>query len=188
EQATVAEYTARKYQPLFDDLQVPEPDAASLHQALLAREQIAGQAAGTQREQALAEADQRIRSLLHPADFAIYQALADSDLEQFQLEQFAGGVSNVAPLDAEERKAILRTKLAYKQRFQQLVQDAGLLRADLGREEREYALGVASRALADYQHDYLQEIRQYIANDEQFALLANYEKTEFTDQLAKLRE
>ncbi len=36
--------------------------------------------------------------MLDPADFANFDALKESDLEQFELNEYAGGVSNVAPL------------------------------------------------------------------------------------------
>ena len=34
---------------------------------------------------------------------------------------------------------------------------------------------------------YLQEVRQYLYNDEQFALLSNYENSEYAAELEKLR-
>ena len=43
------------------------------------------------------------------------------------------------------------------------------------------------RALEISRDSYLQEVRQYLYNDEQFALLRNYERTEFNDELEKLR-
>jgi hypothetical protein len=158
-----------------------------LQRELLLREQLAGQPDSAERARALAEVEARIRGLLHPTDFATYDALKESDLEQFELDDYAGGISNVAPLSAAERRSILRTKLAYKSRFRQLVQDSGLLRADLSAAERRYALDVAARALNAYMRDYLLEVRQYLADDEQYALLSNYETTKFTAELARLR-
>lgn len=187
EEATVAQYTAQKYQYLFDDMHSPQVEQVRLQRALLLREQLAGQPDTAERAKAMAEVEGRIRAMLHPTDFATYDALKASDLEQFELNDYAGGISNVAPLNADERKSILRTKLAYKGRFQQLVQDSGLLRSDLSAAERDHAYGVTSRALHDYQTSYLQEVRQYLANDEQYALLRNYETTKFSAELAKLR-
>jgi hypothetical protein len=187
ETQTVAQYTAQKYQLLLDDLHSPPPDRAQLQRELLLREQLAGQPETTDREKALAEVEALIRGMLHPTDFATYDALKESDLEQFELDDYAGGISNVAPLSAAERKSILRTKLAYKVRFVQLVRDSGLLRAELSPAERHYAYDVASRALNDYLRDYLLEVRQYLANDEQYALLSNYETTKFSAELARLR-
>ena len=42
---------------------------------------------------------------------------------------------------------------------------------------------MTSRALEDFRRSYLEEVRQYLANDEQFALLSNYEATEFKAEL-----
>jgi len=187
EEATVAQYTAQKYRYLFDDMHSPQLDRAQLQRVLLLREQLAGRPDTADRDGALVEVDERLRAMLHPADFANYDALKESDLEQFELNDYAGGVSDVTPLTADERKSILRTKLAYKGRFQQLVRDSGLLRKDLSPAERDHAYRVTARALSDYMRDYLLEARQYLANEEQYALLSNYETTKFTAELARLR-
>ena len=92
-----------------------------------------------------------IRGLLRPADYATYETLKESDLELFKLNEYAAGISNVAPLSAADRESILKTKLAYKERFRQLLLDSGLQRSDLSPAEREYAYSVTSRALEDYQ-------------------------------------
>jgi hypothetical protein len=44
-----------------------------------------------------------------------------------------------------------------------------------------------SRALREYQQSYLQEVRQYLYNDEQYGLLSNYESSEFDAEMARLR-
>ena len=113
--------------------------------------------------------------------------LKESDVELYKLNEYAGGISNVAPLSAADRKSIMRTKLAYKERFRQLLRDSGLQRSDLSAAEREYAYSMTSRAMEDYKRSYLQEVRQYLTNDEQYALLSNYETTEFNAELAKLQ-
>ena len=46
---------------------------------------------------------------------------------------------------------------------------------------------MTSRAMEDYRRSYLQEVRQYLSNDEQYALLSNYETTEFNAELARLQ-
>ena len=52
--------------------------------------------------------------------------LRESDLELHKLNEYAGGITNVAPLSGADRKAILRTKLAYKARFRQLLRTRDL--------------------------------------------------------------
>jgi hypothetical protein len=188
EESTIADYTAQKYQFLLDDLRYL--DASQLDQlrpALQARERLSGQANSAEQEPALAKAEDRIRGILQAADYSTYEMLRESDAELFKLNEYAGGVSNVAPVSAADREAILKTKLAYKARFRQLLRDSGLERGNLGPAEREYAFAVASRALEDFRRSYLLEVRQYLANEEQYALLSNYEATEFKAELAQLQ-
>jgi len=140
------------------------------------------------RQQAALEAlDRKVGALLAPSDLAAFEVLKDSDVEQFQLEDFAGGVSGVAPLSEADKKAILYTKLAYRQRFRQVLADSRFMRDDPGAAERKLAFAEVSRALAASRDSYLQEVRQYLYDDEQFALLRNYETTEFNAELEKLR-
>ena len=185
EDSTIADYASQKYQFLLDDLRYLEAaQVEKLKRALLARERLAGLAIDSD---AMARVEGEIRGLLRPDDYATYETLKDSDLELFKLNEYAAGISNVAPLSTADRESILRTKLAYKERFRQLMLDSGLQRTDLSPAEREYAYSVTSRALEGYRQSYLQEVRQYLANEEQFALLSNYETTEFKAELARLR-
>jgi len=188
EESTIAQYASEKYQFLLDDLYYLEAgQAEQLHRALLARERLVGQASNAERNEALAKVEAEIRGMLNPADYATYELLKESDLELYKLNEYAGGIANVAPLSVADRKAILKTKLAYKERFRQLLQNSDLQRGDLSAAEREYAYSMTSRALEDYKRSYLQEVRQYLANDEQYALLNNYETTEFNAELTRLR-
>ncbi|MES1263224.1 MAG: hypothetical protein ABUL69_02635 [Peristeroidobacter soli] len=171
-----------------------------LRAALLAREKIAV-AINTARQssdaslkaaipQQLAELealDQKVGTLLRPGDLATYDVLKDSDVEQWQLDDYAGGVSNVAPLSDEDRRAILYTKLTHRQRFRQVLAQSGLMSGDMNATERQYAFAEVSRALGESRDSYLKEVRQYLFNDEQFTLLSNYENTEYSDELEKLR-
>ena len=171
-----------------------------LRAALLAREKVAV-AINTARQsndatvkesipQQLAELaalDRKVGTLLRPGDLAAYEVLKDSDVEQWQLDDYAGGVSNVAPLSDDDRRAILYTKLAHRQRFRQVLADSGLMGGGLNATERQYAFNEVSRALGESRDSYLKEVRQYLYNDEQFTLLSNYENTEYADELEKLR-
>jgi len=191
-EATFGAYVDGKYRFL-------EP-SGTLRAALLAREKIAV-AINTARQskdatlkeaipQQLAELaalDQRVGTLLRPGDLATYEVLKDSDVEQWQLDDYAGGVSNVAPLSDDDRRAVLYTKLTHRQRFRQVLADSGLIGGGLNATERQYAFGEVSRALRESRDSYLREVRQYLYNDEQFTLLSNYENTEYADELEKLR-
>ena len=185
EEATIAEYAAQKYQFLLNDLRYLEASQVEqLRRMLLAREQLTGQPPDSA---AMAKVEEQIRDLLRPSDYKTYETLKESDLELFKLNEYADGIRNVAPLSAADRESILKTKLAYKERYRQLLRDSGLERSDLGPEERAYAYSVTSRAMDDYRRSYLQEVRQYLPNEEQFALLSNYETTEFKAELARLQ-
>jgi hypothetical protein len=192
-------YVTGKYRFLFDD-DLSGEAAETLRSALLDRERVAvaintakqandpAAKDAIQRHQAeLAALDRQIGALLPPADLAAFDVLKDSDVEQFQLDDYAGGVSAVAPLSDADKKAILYTKLTHRQRFRQVLADSGLKSGDLDAAERRQAFAEVSRALVDSRDHYLQEVRQYLYNDTQFTLLSNYENSEYTAELAKLR-
>jgi len=190
--ATFGAYVDGKYRFL-------EP-SAELRAALLAREKIAV-AINTAKQSndsalkdeipnqlaELAALDQKIGTLLRPGDLAAYEVLKDSDAEQFQLDDYAGGVNAVAPLSDADRKAILLTKLVHRQRFRQVLADSRLMTGELNATDRRYAFAEVSRALGESRDSYLREVRQYLYNDEQFTLLSNYENSEYAAELEKLR-
>jgi hypothetical protein len=191
-EASFGAYVDGKYQFL-------EP-SEKLRAALLAREKIAV-AINTAKQSndaalkegipdrvaELAALDQKIGTLLRPGDLAAYEVLKDSDAEQFQLDEYAGGVNAVAPLSDADRKAILLTKLVHRQRFRQVLADSRLMTGEVNATDRHYAFAEVSRALGESRDSYLREVRQYLYNDEQFALLSNYENTEYAAELEKLR-
>jgi hypothetical protein len=199
-EASFQDYVAGKYRFLFNESRLSPLESAALSKTLLERERIAvaintsrqsSDAAAKEvipRQQAELEAlDRKAGTLLPPGDLAAFEVLKDSDIEQFQLDDFAGGASNVAPVSEADKKAILYTKLVYRQRFRQVLADSRFMRDDLDTAERKLAFADVRRALEASRDSYLQEARQYLYNDEQFALLRNYETTEFNDELEKLR-
>lgn len=198
--AALAGFTAGKYRFLTDHLFPHGATGDELQAALLERERIAVElntvrqslderqrATTRQYEARLSAADSHIRALLHPTDYAVFETLRDSDTEQFQLDDYAAGINNVAPLSAADRRAILLTKLQYKRTFRQVLLDSGLLRDELSPAARRAAFDGVNRAFAQYRDGYLTEVRQYLFDDEQYALLRNYESSEFDAELAKLR-
>lgn len=194
------DYVSGKYRFLFKGSGLSPQSSAALSKTLLERERIAvaintarqsSDSAAKEaipRQQAELEAlDRKVGTLLPPRELAAFDVLKDSDIEQFQLDDFAGGASNVAPVSEADKKAILYTKLVYRQRFRQVLADSRFMREDLDAAERKLAFADVRRALEASRDSYLQEVRQYLYNDEQFALLRNYETTEFNDELEKLR-
>jgi hypothetical protein len=191
-------YVDDKYRLLFRDL---EGDAASaLRAALSERERVVVQV-NTAKQTGdvalratlpallahLAELDRQVGTVLPARELGAFAALKDADIERFQVEDYAAGIQNVAPLADTDKQAILTTKLAYRERFRRVLAESRLMTADLGATERRLAFDAVSRALKDYQQSYLQEVRQYLYDDEQYALLTNYENTEYTGELARLR-
>jgi hypothetical protein len=138
-------------------------------------------------EAQLAEADRKVGELLGPGDVAGFEVLKDSDMDQFQFEDYVGGISNVVPLAEEKKKAILYAKLSNRQRFRQVLEHSGLLRGDLTASQRQLAFNDVSRALLESRDGFLQEARQHLHDEEQFTLLSNYEHTEYGGELDKLR-
>ncbi|HEU5136507.1 MAG TPA: hypothetical protein VFU13_15255 [Steroidobacteraceae bacterium] len=193
-------YADGKYRFLFGDSDQSPEDAAKLRSALVAREKIAvaintaKQSSDPAEKEAipgylaeLAAFDQKIGTLLRPGDLATFEILKDSDVEQFQLEDYAGGVSAVAPLSDADRKSILYTKLVHRHRFRQVLAESRLMSGELTAGERQIAFTEVSRALKASRDNYLQEVRQYLYNEEQFILLSNYENSEYAAELEKLR-
>ena len=138
------DYVGTKYRFLFTESGLSHEGSALLSATLLERERIAV-AINTARQSSdlaakesipqlqveLDALDRKVGKFLRPGDLAAFDALKDSDIEQFQLEDFAGGASAVAPLSDADKKAILYTKLAYRQRFRQVIAESRFMRDDL---------------------------------------------------------
>jgi hypothetical protein len=124
-----------------------------------------------------------------PVEVAKPQAPSAPDeavVERRQLAEYAGGISNVAPVSPEQQRAILQAKLRHKKTYELVLRDAGLERESLSPAERDYAHQTIARALNDYKEGYLQDVRP-VLSDEQFTLLNNYENTEFQLELERLQ-
>ncbi len=191
-------YVDDKYRLLMRD--VEGASLAALRAALLAREQVvvqintarqSGDPAARQTLPALearkAALDRDIGRLLPAGELAMFDVLKDADIERFQVDDYAAGISNVAPLSDADKRSVLATKLVYRQRFRRVLDDSRLMTGDLNGTERLLAFTEVSRALKEYQQSYLQEVRQYLYDDEQYTLLSNYETGDYEAELAKLR-
>ena len=193
-------YVAQKYAPLIEGAFHPSALTDAFYALLRERErtavalntsrQIADAASREsipEQERELARHDERIRHLLHPTDYDAFEVLKDSDVEQFQLNDYADGIANVAPLDEASRRAVLLTKLAHQRNFRRALLDSGIFRTDTTPAARRAAFESVRQAFAQYTNGYLQEVRQYLRDDAQYTLLSNYERTEFEAELEKLR-
>jgi hypothetical protein len=192
------QYVGDKYAALFRD--IDPAGAATLDAALLEREHLVVQintvrqgddAAAKQELPALLarkdEIDRKIGGMLPAGELARFEALKDSDIERFQVDEMAGGIANVAPLTEADKQAVLAAKLAYRERFRRVLADSRLMTGELTAAEKKLAYADVSRALKQSQDGYLQEVRQYLYDEEQFRLLSNYENSEYHAELAKLR-
>lgn len=133
-----------------------------------------------------AQFDSRVAELLPAREFAYYRALKDSDLEQHHLAEYAGGVSNVLPLDDRQERQVLDAKLRQKQRYATALRDLGIDRDTLSPAEREYAHAHVAAALKGYLEEFLLEVSPALT-PEQYMLLKNYEATEFSRELERLQ-
>jgi hypothetical protein len=198
-EANFAAYVDDKYRLLLETAGRPRA-TGTLRAALLERERImvdinnarqgsdiAEQQTLPRRLEELAAADRKVGLLLPAADLAAFEVLKDSHIEQFQLDDYAQGISNVAPLRNADRRAILYSKLAHRHRFRQLLEQSGLMRGELPAEQRHAILSQVTRALRESRDGFLQEARQYLHDDEQYVLLSNYEHGEYAAELEKLR-
>jgi hypothetical protein len=146
----------------------------------LAQVSVTPAAAGTSR------AAPHVVPIHHVAEPAT-ASVDDPDAEERrQLAQYIGGISNVAPVSAEQQQALLDARLRHKRTYEIAVRDAGLDRDALSDAEREHAHRLVARALQDYRDDFLLDAKTILA-DEQYELLVNYENTEFKRQLEILQ-
>jgi hypothetical protein len=170
-------HVEHKYRYLFADVEGAHVD--ELKRRVLERE---ANEDGDRR----ASIDASIGELLPPREFAYYQALKDSDFEQHHLTEYLGGISNVAPLDTQQERAVLDAKLRQKQRYATALRDVGLERDMLSASEREYAHTHAAKTLKSHLDDYLLEVSPAL-NPDQYSLLRNYENTELARELELLQ-
>ena len=188
-----------KYRYLLMDSQLAPAQLAQLRELLLQQEQLRTMAGPVDDidsqldpvergriEKALAALDMRIRALLDPAQHSRYEALRESDVEQENLSEYRGGISNFAPLNSQQERVILEARLRYKKRFEAGLRDFGLDRASLSDEERNYAHRNVTQSLNEYRDNFLAEVRPSLT-EEQYFLLSSYESTEFARELERLQ-
>ena len=191
------ERVQRKYRYLWADLSASQLE--QLHELLLQFEQLREvmrpadsdetEIDAIERgriERAMAALEIRIRGLLDPVQSVRYESLRDSDIEQDQLAQYSGAISNLAPLAPTQERAILEARLRHKKRYEAGLRDFGLDRTTLSAEERNYAHRNAAQTLKEYRDNFLAEVRPTLT-EEQYFLLSSYESTEFARELERLQ-
>jgi hypothetical protein len=171
-------WVARKYRYLLADTDSTD---GRLMQLLLERENVV-----SDRDPALARIENELRALLPAVHYETFQLLKNSDEEQHHLLEYAGGISGVTPLTAQQQRVILEIKLRHKQAYEAALRQSGVHRETLSTAEREYAHRAVASAISAYRNGYLQEVKQML-EDEQYILLGNYESTEFERELQRLQ-
>jgi hypothetical protein len=170
-------HVEHKYRYLLADVESEHVD--ELRRRLLARE-------GEENMARRVTTDARVGEMLSPRERDYYDALKDSDVEQHHVAEYVGGVGNVEALDRRQERQILDAKLRRKQRYAATLRDAGLDRETLSQTERQYAHTQVAAALKQYLDDFLMEVSPLLTS-EQYALLKNYETTEFERELERLQ-
>jgi hypothetical protein len=192
---SLPEGIAHKYRYLLADLELPQKKRARVLELLARRESLARQAGqedlAMPRDPALARQldgiDAELRAELPPSAYASYELFRESDVEQFHLEEYTGGIREYAPLAPAQERAVLEAKLRQKREYANLVADAGLDRDSLSLAEREHAMAVVERGLNEYRLAYLAEVAPLL-DERQYNQLSNYEATEFRQELERLQQ
>jgi cell division septum initiation protein DivIVA len=181
--ASFVELVSKKYRYLLADVR-DSADRAKLLKLLLERENLV--AALPESRARLAQLEREIQALLTAAQLTTFELLKESDNEQHHMLEYAGGISNFAPLTPAQERAVLEAKLRHKRHFEAVLRDAGIDRETLSFAEREYAHTVVQQAVQAYKTGFLMDVRP-ILNEEQYMLLSNYETTEFDRELQRLQ-
>jgi len=102
-----------------------------------------------------------------------------------ELDEYFGGVSNISPLNAEQKKALLESKLRHKKQFDLTLNDSGATRNSLSTSEREHAQITTARALRDFHDDFLIDAKALLT-EQQYTALADFEATELKRRIIEL--
>lgn len=175
----------RKYRYLLADIS-DESARETLKQLLLELETAFTDTGHPDYDARIAEIDARIADFLDPADYQKYAALRKSTVEQHHLNIYSKGTEQIAPLSPDQHRALLFAKLRHKKQFEAVLQDSGFRQERLSRTEMDHAHTVIKQSLEEYQRNYLAEARQLL-DAEQYALLEEYETTEFALELERLQ-
>jgi hypothetical protein len=177
-----------KYRYLLEDLGPRHPAHGHLVQLLLLWENTAAPLDQRHRAEdaALRAIEGELRALLADRHYATFERLRNSDEEQHQLLEFAGGVSHVARLTPTQERAILEARLRHKQTFEVALAESGFDRETLSAAEREYAHKAVRTALNAYGAGFLRDARSSLDED-QYQLLSDYEQTELDRELEQLQ-
>jgi hypothetical protein len=172
----------RKYRYMYESLD-RDSVREMLRLLLLEREQMI--AAGNVGGQQIAAVEAQIGELLGAGGYQEYQLLKNSDSEQHHLREYAASLSGSAPINQEQERSLLFTKLRHKLAFHRALHDAGFYRHELPAEALEYTRNSVRKSLEEYRNSYLSDVKPLLSS-EQFNKLKSYETTEFNWELERL--
>jgi hypothetical protein len=168
---------ADKYAALLETL---TPDMRAQLSDLLANREVVDQ---TNLSEA-AHWERQISLLLREDDYALYEQLRESQLEQARLQAFADQLLPISPLTSRQQHELLLAKLQHTRQVQALELQLDAPRADLSAMESGYARDIAAQGIGHHNRTFLEDVRWVLTEQQRLAL----ERIE-TDELAKrLRE
>jgi hypothetical protein len=102
------------------------------------------------------------------------------------LDDYAGGIENVAPLDDDQRAQLRTAKLRNQAIFERELGEAQLDRPALTADERARAYAIVNQAVDRYREAFFRDAAE-ILDDEQNLLLTSYETTELERERQRLQ-
>jgi hypothetical protein len=102
------------------------------------------------------------------------------------LDDYAGGVENVAPLDDDQRAQLRTAKVRHQASFERELGEAQLDRRVLTPDERARAYAIVNEAVDRYRDAFFRDAAE-ILDDEQNLLLTSYETTELERERQRLQ-
>jgi hypothetical protein len=175
-----------KYRYLLDDAQLDPASRRRLVRLLMARERLVRDPDAAQLRDQLADIERQLDALLGAADREHYRSLRESEPEQHRLDDYGGGIDNLAPLDDAQVKKLLAAKLRHKAIFERELGDAQLDRPALSADERARAFAIVNAALDRYYDAFLRDAAA-ILDEQQLMMLTNYETTEMERDRQRLQ-
>jgi hypothetical protein len=175
-----------KYRYLLEDARLDPASRKQLVRLLMARERLVRDPDAANLRDQLADIERQLDALLDAGDREHYRSLRESEPEQHRLDDYGGGIENLAPLDDDQIKKLLTAKLRRKAMFERELGDAHLDQPVLSADERARAFTIVNAALDRYRDAFLRDAAE-ILDDEQIALLTSYETTEMERERQRLQ-
>jgi hypothetical protein len=170
--------------------------AADAPRATSARSTASGARRTTELAAVIASANARVlaarataalaHSGVRPAGECTGERRDESQAAQDWLDDYAGGIENVSPLDDEQRNQLRTAKVRHQASFERELGEAQLDRPVLTADERARAYAIVNEAVDRYREAFFRDAAE-ILDDEQNLLLTSYETTELERERQRLQ-